>query len=92
MILIDFLKEIEKRDFTCREISLTAQNRQSYQSSLREFNIFVKKCQNLVLPDTDIVVSPTTQFQKARPQSKSSHSHLPSKTTARGRWRVVSRR
>ena len=39
---------------------------------------FVEKCQNLVLPDTDIVVSPIMQFQKARPESMSSHPYLPS--------------
>ena len=39
---------------------------------------FVEKCQNLVLPDTYIVVSPIMQFQKARPESMSSHSYLAS--------------
>ena len=41
---------------------------------------FVEKCQNLVLPDTDIVASPIMQFQKARPESMSSHFDLASKT------------
>ena len=77
-----------KRDFSCpRNFVNCAVNRQSYQTSLLEFNNF---CQKTPKFRTKIEHCHKRKLQKVTPESMSWHHTWLPKLTARWRWRVAS--